>query len=372
MALENVDTVAWNTLTASSGQATEIPSLLKNLTSPETTIREAALEQLLFRTCNQTTICEATAYTAPFLVELLTVETVQDKSSILMLLSTMAQGASYTENYYRGVLHKYPEQKEDFKAEFTWVQRTRDAVADGYQVYLRLLARKEISLTSWAIYALSFCLPYAQDILPHLAEQFSKESDDVVRACLILCLGDLFSRERDSFPFFLTILHEQNSHLLKVAAAMALTRLLGKNTPEEAIQEMLLVCEHPFFVKDQFGLLPWVNCGVEAMLSQLFRSIGMSIASLVLPVLVNALLHIDEFDAIYFVPNLLYFAFQGQSVASQSTVEMLTETQRNVLLKLVTYDPIWTFGNTTSSLYQFGLPGRRERLREFLHLSSAS
>src|SRR5260221_12651059 len=77
--LETLKTVHWEELSHAYGEANDIPELLLALTSGEQITRERAIETLFTNIYHQGTVYQASAYAAPFLIELLTHEKVQGK-----------------------------------------------------------------------------------------------------------------------------------------------------------------------------------------------------------------------------------------------------------------------------------------------------
>src|SRR5712664_1324596 len=93
--LEKLDSVPWATLDYPYiGSAIGVPGLLRALTSFDEEVRAEAIHELYGTIWHQDTICEATAYAVPFLIELLEYKQVPDKDEILALLATLVEGQS--------------------------------------------------------------------------------------------------------------------------------------------------------------------------------------------------------------------------------------------------------------------------------------
>ncbi|HET6252411.1 MAG TPA: DUF2750 domain-containing protein [Tepidisphaeraceae bacterium] len=90
--LRNLSNVTWSAVTHAHGKACDLPSLLRALVSPDPAHRELAC-RLLFETIwHQGDVYEATPLAIPFLYDLLTADGPQDKSTIALLISTIAGG----------------------------------------------------------------------------------------------------------------------------------------------------------------------------------------------------------------------------------------------------------------------------------------
>jgi hypothetical protein len=118
--LKDLDLIDWQQLTHAYGTASDIPNLLKALTSSDQKTWEEALQKLYGNLWHQGTVYQATAVAVPFLLELLENEEVRCRDKILIYLADLAQASS------------------DDKA-MQWAKNTHHAVAQGFLVYLNLL-----------------------------------------------------------------------------------------------------------------------------------------------------------------------------------------------------------------------------------------
>lgn len=66
--LEGLNDINWQRLTHAYGPASDVPELIRNLTSPAPDIREQAQKGLRSTIWHQGTVYEATAYALPFLI----------------------------------------------------------------------------------------------------------------------------------------------------------------------------------------------------------------------------------------------------------------------------------------------------------------
>jgi len=92
---EGLDEIEWDKLTHAYGPASDVPGLLKDLASTEKSVRDNAIHAFFGNIWHQHTVYEATAYAVPFLIEILSGLSVEDKLRILALLAEIAVGQSY-------------------------------------------------------------------------------------------------------------------------------------------------------------------------------------------------------------------------------------------------------------------------------------
>src|SRR5260221_6553853 len=89
--LEGLDRVDWAHLTHAYGPATDVPDLIRALASPDTATRHAAYDALYGTIWHQGSVYAATGSAVPFLIELLTEESVEEKATLLALLGFLAK-----------------------------------------------------------------------------------------------------------------------------------------------------------------------------------------------------------------------------------------------------------------------------------------
>jgi len=110
---DNLDKIDWASIRDAYGKASDIPSLLRALLSPQGTVYQRALEELDNRIHHQGTLHEAAVYVAPFLVELLKAPETPNKGDIVAIFSDLAE-------------YKSPEDYSD--EEFQWEITLREIV----------------------------------------------------------------------------------------------------------------------------------------------------------------------------------------------------------------------------------------------------
>jgi hypothetical protein len=93
--LDRLKFVPWADLIHAYGEASGVPSLLRQLLSPDGEERAEAIRDLSMTICHQGTVYSATAAAVPFLYEILAAPEVPDKSEIARLLASIAIGTGY-------------------------------------------------------------------------------------------------------------------------------------------------------------------------------------------------------------------------------------------------------------------------------------
>jgi hypothetical protein len=177
--LEGLDAIDWARLGHASGEATDVPDMLRGLLSDDRDERENAFDGLFWTIHHQGTIYDATAPAVPFLLELVADPEVRDRDRILHLLGAIAVGCGYAQVHQ---VYEKPETRaseayrEGLAEERAWQQQVRDAVWRGWPVFLDLLHAEDDGLRFEAL-----------DVVGRLLRQPRPELPSAV-ADLIACL----------------------------------------------------------------------------------------------------------------------------------------------------------------------------------------
>lgn len=140
--LEGLDKINWASMKHAYGPATDVPGVLKQVLSKNEKLHSEAISELYGNIWHQHTVYEATASAVPFLIELLQSPATRDRASIATLLGLIARGRSYHE------VHN-PSKRTEVARELVWVKNARDAVRNGIDIFIELLAadNKELRLS---------------------------------------------------------------------------------------------------------------------------------------------------------------------------------------------------------------------------------
>jgi hypothetical protein len=355
--LEMLDTTPWHTFRHAYGEASDIPSLIRDLASPKKAIRRAAYSRFGSTVYHQGTVYSSTAYIIPFFLELLKAEQVKDKTWLLHFLVTITHGSSYLDVHCRKEEERNaPEFQHKLAEELSWVKAAKDGVSSGYSTYLHLLTVKRARLRAYAAWTLACCQSHAEQVIPMMQECLVREERQLVRASIILSLGQLMPCAGETRAFFTQLLQEQTKPLLKIVAAMAYVFSAREATPREIVQVLLESYQQPRSIREKFSTLPFAKVDMDASISNAFRAIGFSMASLVVPTLTRALKRSNAWSSLVLVDNLLYLALEGKIISNEMTVDDLTTMQREVLSALVESKKIWELGNMQFTIGRFFAP----------------
>jgi len=268
--LEKLDTIDWSSLSHAYGEASDVPDIIRALTSNDKEIRSDAIFELHGNIWHQGTVYEATAYAVPFLVELLEAPSVAGKSDILALLNAIARGSSYLEVHQSMDLFSAERNSEGFSAklaqELDFVRRAHDAVVEGTPIFLSLLSNKNVETRMWALYTLSTCVEQTVAIETALWERFVVEENPQVKASMMLCLRDLWQYQVHLSPSppapgqlqihrLVEVMRSTNeSELVRFSAALPLIRWLQAKARDEAFVRVEELADASW---QAFSSLPW-------------------------------------------------------------------------------------------------------------------
>ncbi|HEV2461815.1 MAG TPA: HEAT repeat domain-containing protein, partial [Ktedonobacterales bacterium] len=261
--LESMDQVDWAQLWA-YGPATEVPRLIRALaSSTDRTEREAVLAQLTERVIYQGSILQVTPYAVPFLLERLTIETLEEHADLFALLTLIARAQPFAIG--AGALDAYPDEAAAppelharLAEEREWMRQAYEAVEQGVPTYLTFLAHPAGDTRRWAAYLLSRFPGQAPRSVPALRARLDQEDDALVQAAVVASLGDLLEAGT-ALPQFLTpYLRAETPPLLRSVAALAFARHAGPAAPPAVVQVLLEAIAHRKLVEASFGQLPQV------------------------------------------------------------------------------------------------------------------
>jgi hypothetical protein len=388
--LEGLDRIDWSKLHHAYGPASDVPGQLRALASAEAQTREEALYELFGNIWHQGTVYEASAHTVPFLIELLREPSVEGKVGILNLLECLATGNSHLDVHARGnhEISRKMRDRTDFDQtlalELSWVRETHAAVLAGIPVYLERLGSEEWDVRLAAAKVLTTCVEHRDIVGTNLLHCFERETDPRVHFGLLLCLGEVGRREdADFLKAIVGAEPDPRSRLaagespspgfLRWAAAVALARILGRDTPIEAIRILEETFANPEPADEFLQQMPWDHeDAIEAACSVL----RLLPAEKAVPILIAASGTVEKRraqDILWELLNLTFPEIDSYTVTSPHeprTPVSLAPLQREVLETLITRDEAWepSWG-IQGSLKCLGLPDRKEELRAFLRAS---
>lgn len=389
---EGMDHVDWTHLWA-CGPGTEVPRLIRTLaSSTDPAERKAALsalgEQVVLYQGGS--ILEVTPYAVPFLLELVTVETLQEQADVFALLALIVRAQPF--GLGAGALDASPELQARLAEEREWVRQACGAVEQGVPIYLTFLAHPAGDTRRWAAYLLSLFPDHAPITVPALQARLAQEDDLLVQAALVSSLGDLLEPETAVPQFLHPYLRAESPTLLRLVAALAYVRRARGATPPEAVQILLEVLAARETVEALYQQLPQVYLvdyySFVPHVCETLAKVGPAQAIPALTAVLRALpptagegQEPDYWEVCKVATSLVAAVLTGGELPTSvrpSLALPLTQAQRTALTVLVEDDILWRpyaaqYPNYTLqllTLHQFfedyGVPASREALSALL------
>jgi hypothetical protein len=389
---EGMDHVDWTHLWA-CGPGTEVPRLIRTLaSSTDPAERKAALsalgEQVVLYQGGS--ILEVTPYAVPFLLELVTVETLQEQADVFALLALIVRAQPF--GLGAGALDASPELQARLAEEREWVRQACGAVEQGVPIYLTFLAHPAGDTRRWAAYLLSLFPDHAPITVPALQARLAQEDDLLVQAALVSSLGDLLEPETAVPQLLHPYLRAESPTLLRLVAALAYVRRARGATPPEAVQILLEVLAARETVEALYQQLPQVYLvdyySFVPHVCETLAKVGPAQAIPALTAVLRALpptagegQEPDYWEVCKVATSLVAAVLTGGELPTSvrpSLALPLTQAQRTALTVLVEDDILWRpyaaqYPNYTLqllTLHQFfedyGVPASREALSALL------
>ncbi len=411
--LEQLASINWSTLSHAYGPAEDVPQLLRDLTSPDEQKRGHALGTLYTNIYHQGTVYQASAYAAPFLIELAQQEAVLERDEILVLLAHLAQGNTYHRqhwHFYSEERRRDPTIQAELEEGIFWVEKTYEAVAAGLPLYASLLAHPDAKIRMAAPRVLGMLFHEAPQVVPVLCERFDGESDQRVQASLLYAVGALLARQEErherGWQLLVRALESSPSEFVRLAAAMALGRTRRPEIPTRAFDALLETFTHYTVLAEIYEELPWANMRLVFDLIRSFYEVPQPAQEYVLPRVMNVLNSLDQMEeqgelklnglvAGELAELLITLAFGApdEGPAKARMRKDLTNLQYALLSAILHSDVVWRWdvgkGHSMTSrplgvqedgeerhetivevrlyeLLKYGLPDTRQALRAFL------
>lgn len=378
--LEGLDTIDWTEVHQAFGDGTHLPAAIRDLTSPEPEVREAAVERIDNYVVVQGALSEAAAVIVPFLTEIVAEAGAHGKSETLDLLFQIARGylrvsADSDGAWAARVGVDLAEEARLAEAEY---RDTRLALTKGIGVYCNALAEADPDVRLGAAYLLAQ-LPEAVDVAeePMLAA-CDRELDPDRRAVLIQCFGELFDGRRVGAERLARRMSHPLNELDRTAAAAALGLVMRDEAPQEAVEALVHAMgaswpprpPGPTAALNVSFPLPALRAlgiprGIDALVRCLDRSRNRCEAHWITEALLalsfgegGYRIHSDQLRSPK--PRIEYRKTAGDA----ARIEPLSDLQRRALTAVLQCDKLWEIDSNL--LEMFGLPADRAELRRRL------
>lgn len=227
--LEQLDRVPWSSLHDVYGPATEIPRILRDLTSVDPALREQAWVDVFSHLLHQGDVAEASAHAVPFLLEMVQSPTMPQRDWLLGFLGDCARA------------ERLPGA----------VEKTHAAVRAGREVYETLLLDPDPMVRAGAVFVVA-ALPETESRVLAAAHA---EQHPLARAGMVLILGQQQPLTPETRRFLEASLRDAKDARERLAAAAALATALGPKLPGDARE--LLEEADPLEAYEALTGLPW-------------------------------------------------------------------------------------------------------------------
>lgn len=366
--LKGLNQIPWGQLQHAGGPASNIPTLLRLLTSSVQEDREYALYELYGSIWHEGAVYQATPFVVPFLLELLEAPDVEGKDELLRLLAHLATGESALAAHMDLPHHElqclFPHYQQSLDKERTWINDTRNAIVQGLPTFLRLLDADQTELCVNAAYILSHFPQEKTHIQDVLCKHLQKTNNSQRKASLLLALSAIGQDDPTCLELYRCYL-TNTSCLTRWAAAIALARHTQPTTPHDVMETLLQTIVKSDSVADLYAELPWARGDIIGDTSLFLCELNPQIAQNAIPQLLHNLERVDPYSALNIAYALLYLSF-GEEEEGRN-LETLNPQQTLVLNALAQSPNVWTInGNMFEILESFGFPGWREELQAFL------
>ena len=222
--LERLEQIDWYALGHAYGDASDVPKLIRALTSPDKDVRVQGFSDLFGSVRHQGDVYDSTPVVVPFLIELL------DEPSVPAKVELAMHACYYAPDY--GSWSPYFEAEPYTGSEYT--QQTRRAFEEGLPVYLRLLNHPDGPVRGWAARLLTLCFDRRDTVAQVLRERIPAEPDAEVRTVWVLQLATL-NRPADA-EFFGQLAGADGDPVVRFAAALGWALVRPGGPPEEAVR----------------------------------------------------------------------------------------------------------------------------------------
>jgi HEAT repeat len=396
--LEGLSDVAWAGLEHAHGSAADVPGLLRALRAAEPEVRKKAQWHLYGNIFHQGTRYEASAYAAPFLIELLADPATPERNEILGLLTSLAIGydeswlpgpfpvASYRQRAVGGeqVLRAAPAptgdeddgryqyweslDEQDQDRMFAHVELSAyDAVRAGVPLYCALLADEDPAVRIAAAYALAW---FGEDAFASVGPLTSAAGDPrmPVAATALVALGLVGTAD----PIAVRVVRAavtDDRDLVRWAAAVALARLHGPAADPAVAAELLAWTggDNPAHRE-----VPYLDGDVSGLAGLALRQLGDAHAEAAFDALLSRIPTVDGPESLPIVGEALRRAFPDGRLVEGTRFADLDTRQQRLLRTLAASPSTWgwgqapVFGNFMGMVLAYGLPYNPEAMRTFV------
>ncbi|MGW4898737.1 hypothetical protein ACWEQL_41920 [Kitasatospora sp. NPDC004240] len=234
------DAVPFDLFDHNHGSGSDVPDLLEKLRTGDAHTADRALGALWGGVWHQGTSSVAGTLAVPFLIRIATTHP-RHRADVLLLIAAVARRQHFGDGTRTGLLRAAHSARtmyidpSGYLANWS-VQAAREAVAADAHLLLPLLDDPDSVVRSNTAYALAAAMAAPPAVPAALNVRLAVEDDPVVRACLVLALGQLAFEERDPATTGLMRAWWQATDRpvdVRVSAALAWLCLTGDSIPAD-------------------------------------------------------------------------------------------------------------------------------------------
>ena len=256
--LEGLESVPWSLLSHAYGPADDVPALIRALGSLDSKERQHALYELYGNIWHQGTIYEATSYAVPFLLELAADPETPERSHVLSLVGSIAEGNSFVAVHKDLPFYQTDHYAQQEKIELEWVDNTRRAVSAGWPVLIGCFEEADHPISTAAAYVITRFPENGLEVLNLLKERFERaEADSLLQTGFMMLIKDFAAQIPGTEDWARSVFLGKFALPVRIAAAVAVARGERQRTPSDVIGFLT----HHLIGNDEidqaFSIQPW-------------------------------------------------------------------------------------------------------------------
>lgn len=365
--LERLDEIPWTEIEHAYGPATDVPELLRKLLDPDPKIRSGVLNKLYGNVFHQGTRFPAAPYVIPFLIELCADPAVPARGDILRYWGSLITGyfsvqerptwGDGTRIHDCGEVREFDDEEEADQSFVETLHRVYIESLKGFDLIVGLLDSDEPPVRAGAAWVLA-CLPTKAEVsVPALEARRLVEPSGWIRAAIAFPLGELGAPDP-----LRGIVAEDDFPAARCMAACQLARI----APDEGLIDTLL----PFIAGPIEGYENIPGAGGQSSGDAAFSIAHLppNVRRKAVPAIGDRLEKARCFDTMPLVHALVTAVFEPRD----EPLTELTEFQREVLIRMLNTEELWSIGNLYWTFGTHGLPADREKCAQLAGVKVAN
>jgi hypothetical protein len=367
--LDGIDDIDWASVHHAYGPAVDVPGDLRDLLAPDRATRGAALHRLYGSIFHQGTRWRASRLAVPFLTQLASDATVQDRHTVVELIGHLAVG------YHEAWLDHGVDSSELMSGDAEFAAGNNEFHMDELDVYrsvcreasrlLSLCADDDPSVRHATSYLLGFLPDIGDDALGALVERAKLEETPKLRANALIALALLAQSLDRNDPIGFDRFLDWDDPAVTYAAATGRARLAGPGS-DTATRRLIEALTNPPDVR-----LYWNEGDLIGFAATTLRLTAGGFSEEVVATLCGLLRRSDGPAAERLVGPLLANLFPAGSGDVPQFAADLRPAQRRLVETLAESPRTWSwngmpFANFSLTVRGFGLPGSAADVERYL------